>query len=113
MGLDKPYITVLTRALNLIQEGGFSAADQMVNNFYHRRKHSAKDYMALLRITRSHPAFIEADEETKNQLAKILYLLDRKNNHSYNAIYVAVRKEVTPHGAMRLFSIEEKRTPAL
>lgn len=113
MGLAKPYVSILSHAIALIQGGQYSAADLLVNNFYHRHKRSAKDYMALLRITRSHLAYTLADESTKNQLAKILYLLDRKHNHSYHTIYVAFRKEIAPDGSIGLFSIEEKRTPAL
>lgn len=113
MGPTKPYIRILDEALTLIKEGRFSAAELLVSNFYHRYKRSAKDYMALLRMTLSHDGYINADDATKNQLAKILYLLDRLHNRSFYAIHVAHHKEAAPTGEIIRFSIEEKRTPAL
>jgi hypothetical protein len=101
-------------AIHLIEEGNSSIADLLVNNFYHQQRRSAEDFVQLLRMTKSHRAYVEASDETKNQLTRILFLLDKKHNRPTNPVYVAFRKQVTPSGDTALhFSIKEKRsTPA-
>lgn len=104
------YSSVLRTALNYIKEGDISTAELEVNNYYHQQKHSgAEDFVHILRLTVSHRAYVEASDATKNELARILFLLDKKHNHHTNSIYVDFRREEAADGTITvLYAIQEK-----
>ena len=114
MRVTTSYSSVLMTALHHITEGDISTADLLINNHYHQQKHSTEDFVHLLRLTASHRAYVEASDSTKNELARILFLLDKKHNRPGNSIYVDFRKEVAEDGTVTvLFTIKEKKsTPA-
>jgi len=114
MRVTHSYPSVLMQALNHIEEGNISTADALINNYYHQQRRSAEDFVHLLCLTKSHRAFVEASDSTKNKLARILFLLDRKHNRRSNSMYVDYRKEDTADGDDTfLFTIkEEPSTPA-
>lgn len=114
MRVTNSYSSVLMHALSLIDDGNISTADLLINNYYHQQRRSAEDFVHLLRLTKSHRAFVEASDSTKNQLMRTLFLLDKKHNRPSNSMYVDYRKETAENGIVTiLFIIKEKKsTPA-
>ncbi|HWT40314.1 MAG TPA: hypothetical protein VN081_03550 [Dongiaceae bacterium] len=101
------YSSVLSQALKRIVDGDTSAAHRLLDNFYYRRrKWTAKDYTELLQYTLSHRAFIKADDETKNELAGILFYFRSPHNKSTAAYYVSHRRVIRNGEAKDEFRIE-------
>lgn len=114
MRVTNSYSGVLMYALRLIEEGESSYADLLINNFYHRQRRYARDFVQLLRMTKWHRAYVEASDDTKNQLLRILFLLDPKYNQRTHSLFVSFHRETTADGTTVIrFTLEEKRsTPA-
>ncbi len=87
------YAMVLPEALRLIAHDHTTEAEMMVNNLYHLKKRSSDDFMTLLRLTAHHRAFIEANDDVRNKLLKILFMLDKKHNSPRNSIYIKFVKK--------------------
>lgn len=103
------YTSTLMKAMSFIEEGKISDAEYVVNNYYYKHKRSREDYVNLLRLTMFHRAFCEAREDTRQKLAEILYLLDRKHNQPTNDAFVIYTTTTLPDGSeTKLFHLVEK-----
>ena len=107
------YSSVLTQALRSIEDGNVQAAEWLLNNHYHHQRRSAAEFSILLQLTTHHRAYVSASDTTKNELARILFLLDPKKNRRDNTpIRVTARRDDTAAEGLQFYIEESKSAPA-
>ena len=107
------YTDVLTQAMSDIECERISAAEWLLNNYYHRQKRTGAEYSLLLWLTLHHREFITATKEAQHELARILFLLDTKHHKNAHPAHVTFRKEHVDGVEQVVFTLQEREsTPA-
>jgi len=76
-------------------------ASKRLNDWYHKERRTQEDYHQLLRLTKFYRPYVEADEQTKSEIARILYEMERRFRHRNEPIYVHYDE------GTKLYTIEE------
>ena len=79
---------LLNRVIDLIEKSDFSSANLSLSNFYYKRDRNSDDYLSMLKLIKYHRRYVVSSERTKQQIARILYTLDKRYNSSSHPIFV-------------------------
>lgn len=102
----KDFLTTLRTAMILIHNDEGRDASLLLTNWYHQEVRTQQDYRNILTLTKHHKEYVEADEHTKSEIARIFYGAERRFRHLNDSIYVRYDEKT------KFYSIEEASSRA-